>query len=141
MSNAYSKLFGAAIATLIAILSGLGVGSGGLLVIWLTMIGGIDAERARGLNLLFFVFSAGAALIVHSIRGRVKPALALITSLFACIGALVGSYIGMRINAYLLKKIFGGMLTLSGSYYLIGMLVKGRKKTNKRAKNNGIYIK
>ena len=54
MENVQGKIFGAAIATLIAILSGLGVGSGGLLVIWLTLALGVDAQMARGLNLLFF---------------------------------------------------------------------------------------
>lgn len=144
MENAYAKLSGAAIATIIAILSGLGVGSGGLLVIWLTMIGGIDAQRARGLNLLFFVFSASAALIVHAVKGRVKPMLALILSLFACLGTLIGTYIGVRIDPYWLKKIFGGMLSLSGAYALFKMLgekLTGRKKRPQPVKSKDIYIK
>ena len=51
-------IFSSIVAFFIAILSGLGVGSGGLLVIWLTMVEGMDAIGARGLNLLFFVFTA-----------------------------------------------------------------------------------
>ena len=47
----------AAVALFIAILSGLGVGSGGLFVIWLTSVYGVSAPQARGMNLLFFVFS------------------------------------------------------------------------------------
>ena len=122
MEDFYGKLSGATTATLIAILSGLGVGSGGLLVIWLTMIGGIDAQSARGLNLLFFVFSASAALVVHALRGRVKSVLTVVLSLFACLGTLAGTYIGVRVDAYWLKRIFGGMLVISGAYVLIGML-------------------
>ena len=56
MERISSRIGGFAAALLIACLSGLGIGSGGLLVIWLTMIEGISAETARGLNLLFFVF-------------------------------------------------------------------------------------
>ena len=144
MEDFYGKISGAATATLIAILSGLGVGSGGLLVIWLTMIGGIDPQSARGLNLLFFVFSASAALAVHALRGRVKSALALTLSLFACLGTLAGTYIGVRVDAYWLKKIFGGMLVVSGSYVLIGMLggaVKGKKGARPMKKSGNIYIK
>ena len=144
MENAYTKLSGAAIAAIIATLSGLGVGSGGLLVIWLTMIGGIDSERARGLNLLFFVFSASAALIVHAVKGRVKPTLALILSLFACLGTLIGTHIGVRIDPYWLKKIFGGMLSLSGAYALLKTLVgklHGHKKRVEPLKSKDIYIK
>lgn len=140
MENVQEKLFSAMVATFIAILSGLGVGSGGLLVIWLTMIGGIDAGVARGLNLLFFVFSASAALIVHAVKGRIKPALALFLSLFACLGTFLGTYLGLRVDAYWLKKIFGGMLTLSGSYALIGM-IKGKKRAVFTVQNKDIYIK
>ncbi len=133
MDKFFSKLSGAAMAAVIAVLSGLGVGSGGLLVIWLTMIDGIDAQSARGLNLLFFVFSASAALLIHLLRGRVKLLLAAILSLFACLGTLVGAYVGVRVDAYWLKKIFGGMLVISGSYVLIGILqgLFKRKKNNK----------
>ena len=140
MDNAQEKIYGAAIATLIAIPSGLGVGSGGLLVIWLTMILGVDAQSARGLNLLFFIFSASAALVVHALKGRIKSGLVLSLSLFACLGTLLGTHVGMHVDAYWLKKIFGGMLTLSGTYALLGML-KVRKKAVLPAKNNDIYIK
>ncbi len=107
---------------LIALLSGLGVGSGGLLVIWLTMIEGIDAEAARGLNLLFFVFSASAALTVHLIKKRIKARLVLILSLFACVGTLAGTYLGTMIDPLLLRRIFGGMFLFSGIYSLYGSL-------------------
>ncbi len=144
MKDLYENISGAITATLIAILSGLGVGSGGLLVIWLTMIGGLDPQSARGLNLLFFVFSASAALAVHALRGRVKGALALTLSLFACLGTLAGTYIGIRVDAYWLKRIFGVMLVLSGGYALIGMLggaLKGKKGALPAKKGGNIYIK
>ena len=132
MDDFFSKLTGAFTAALIALLSGLGIGSGGLLVIWLTMIGGIDAETARGLNLLFFVFSASAALIVHLLKGRVRLRLVLFLSLVACIGTLLGTYIGSLIDPLLLKRIFGGMLVISGAYTLIGSLKNKRKPTKKK---------
>ncbi len=118
-------------AALIAALSGLGVGSGGLLVIWLTMIEGIDAERARGLNLMFFVFSAGAALLIHLFLGRVRLPLVIPLALFACAGTLLGTYLGSLLDPLWLKKIFGGMLLLSGLYTLLPLLngiIKRRKK-------------
>ena len=132
MENNTSRLSGAVAAAVIAILSGLGIGSGGLLVIWLTMIGGIDAETARGLNLLFFVFSAGAALLIHIIKGRIKLRLVVCLALFACVGTLVGTYVGAMINPLLLKRIFGGMLFFSGAYTLVGNLNKVKRKETVR---------
>ena len=115
-----SKFSSAAVSLFIAILSGLGVGSGGLFVVWLTMVEGVDAIGARGLNLLFFVFSATSALFFHLIRKRIKVQTVLILSLFGAVGTLVGSLIGDSINPFILKKIFGAMLFLSGLRSLLG---------------------
>ena len=115
-----SKFSSAAVSLFIAILSGLGVGSGGLFVVWLTMVEGVDAIGARGLNLLFFVFSATSALLFHLIRKRIKVQTVLILSLFGAVGTLVGSLIGDSINPFILKKIFGAMLFLSGLRSLLG---------------------
>ena len=123
-----SRLSSVVAATVIAILSGLGIGSGGLLVIWLTMIGGIDAEMARGHNLLFFVFSASAALLVHLFNGRVKLRPVAILSLLACVGTLIGTYLGSMIDPLWLKRIFGGMLFFSGAYTLVGNLKRTKRK-------------
>ena len=115
-----SKFSSAAVSLFIAILSGLGVGSGGLFVVWLTMVEGVDAIGARGLNLLFFVFSATSALLFHLIRKRIRVQTVLILSLFGAGGTLVGSLIGDSINPFILKKIFGAMLFLSGLRSLLG---------------------
>lgn len=115
-----SKWLGFIIPSVIAILSGLSVGSGGLLVIWLTEFVGVSASAARGMNLLFFVFSALAAFAFHIKRRKLKFRLIAFLSFFAVAGTLVGTYIGKRIDPSLLKKLFGGFLVLSGTYTLIG---------------------
>lgn len=120
MDNEISKLSSAAVSLFIAILSGLGVGSGGLFVIWLTMVEGVDAVGARGMNLLFFVFSASAALLFHLIRKRIRLSTVVALALFGTIGTIIGSIIGGAINPVILRKIFGAMLFLSGVYALIG---------------------
>lgn len=120
MDNEISKLSSAAVSLFIAILSGLGVGSGGLFVIWLTMVEGVDAVGARGMNLLFFVFSASAALLFHLIRKRIRLSAVVALALFGTIGTVIGSIVGGAINPVILRKIFGAMLFLSGVYALIG---------------------
>lgn len=137
MDKFFSKLGGAAMAALIAVLSGLGVGSGGLLVIWLTMIEGINAETARGLNLLFFVFSASAAFAVHLVKGRVKLRFVLFLAACACVGTILGTYIGTHIDSLMLKRIFGVMLVVSGVYTLSGTLSNiFKKRKNKKISAN-----
>ncbi|MBE6584686.1 MAG: sulfite exporter TauE/SafE family protein [Ruminococcaceae bacterium] len=132
MNNNYDAKTGAVsslVSLLIAVLSGLGVGSGGLLVIWLTMFEGVSPQSARGMNLLFFVFSASAALVFHILRKRLKYRLVLFMAIFACLGTLAGSYLGSMISSDHLRKFFGGMLVVSGGYTLVSKMMakfKGR---------------
>lgn len=126
------------VAFVIAILSGLGVGSGGLLVIWLTAIEGLSSISARGLNLLFFVFSAGAALVFHLLRKRLNVRLILFMSVFACVGTLIGSLVGAYISAGLLRKIFGAMLVISGSYTLYSRIFAARRRNRQATSKNAL---
>ena len=133
-------VWGSVVAFFIAILSGLGVGSGGLLVIWLTMAQGMDAINARGLNLLFFIFSGSAALIFHILRKRLRYKLVIFMAIFACVGTAVGSYVGAYISSAHLRKFFGAMLIISGGYTittrLLAKLKKQDVKQNKKAQSH-----
>ena len=97
-----------------AILSGLGIGSAGLFVLYLTLIAGYSQPEAQALNLLFFLLSAGAALLLH-IRERKIP-VRVVLFLVACAipGALAGSYLVRILDASLIRKLFGGMLVITG---------------------------
>ena len=53
----------------VAVLSGMGVGSGGLLVVYLTLAAEMQQAPAQALNLFFFLFAAGASTAVN-IRRR-----------------------------------------------------------------------
>ncbi len=105
----------------IAILSGLGVGSAGLLVTWLTVVEQVPQMTAQGINLIFFLFSSGAALAVHVFR---TPLLWQAVVLLLVAGA-GGSFLGVSLATVLpqkiLRRIFGYMLIASGA---IGLLKK-----------------
>ncbi len=120
MDRPLYALVAAAVAFFIAILSGLGVGSGGLFVIWLTAVYGVTATQARGMNLLFFVFSASAALVFHYLKGRVDIKLILRLALFAVIGTLGGAWLAKQIDSGMLRQLFGIFLIASGAYSLFG---------------------
>ena len=136
MGNRTSNTISAAIAMIIAILSGLGVGSGGLLVIWLTMFVGISPESARGLNLLFFVFSASSALLLHIFKKRINGKLVLALTLFSCIGTIIGVCFGSEISSEWIRKIFGGMLIISGVYTLSGVILKPKNEPSEKVAEN-----
>ena len=112
----------------IAALSGMGVGSGGLFVIWLTLAAGTPQFAAQGLNLLFFLFSSGTSLIVHAKKRNILWGAVLVLSIFGILGSLFGSFIAGYISAPLMRKIFGAMLIISGSFVLFGKKKSGKRK-------------
>lgn len=103
-----------------AILSGLGLGSAGLFVLYLTLIAGIAQVEAQSINLLFFLFSAGASFLFH-IRHRVVP-LPYVLFLVCCAvpGSLLGTWLLGVLDIALVRKLFGGMLIVTAIPSLIG---------------------
>ena len=110
-------------ALAIALLSGMGVGSGGLLVIYLTLVENTPQLTAQGLNLLFFLFASAASLIVHITKRKIFGGAVLVMGACGIIGSLLGSFVAAHIPADLLGKIFGAMLVISG----VMSLKKNRK--------------
>ena len=102
----------AAFAT--AILSGMGVGSAGLFVIFLTLVQDTPQLTAQALNLFFFLFSSGAALCVHLFRTPPFWGLLLLLIPTGLLGAWGGSALALYLPQTLLRKLFGGFLLLSG---------------------------
>lgn len=102
----------------VAVLSGLGVGGGGLFVIYLALFTDTPQLLAQGMNLLFFLFSSSASLIVHVTHRTLYPTLILLLVLSGLGGSLIGSLFAERINALLLRRIFGVMLVTTGIFSL-----------------------
>lgn len=101
-------------AFLIAILSGMGVGSAGLLVVYLTMVLGAPQLTAQGINLLFFLFAASAALCVHILRRKLPFSRIFLASLAGMIGALPGVWAAEILPQNWVRMLFGFMLIFSG---------------------------
>lgn len=102
------------VAFAVSVLSGLGVGGGGLFVIYLALFTDTPQITAQGLNLLFFLFSAGGSLTVHLRRRRIFGTAVGVMAAAGVAGAVVGSLLSGLIAQSLLRKIFGCMLVTSG---------------------------
>lgn len=105
-------------AALIAMLAGLGIGGGGLLVIYLTMVLKTDQLTAQGINLIFFIFSAVASLFIHFKKRKLNIRIIAILAITGIVSSLLGSCLSHNINTGLLRSIFGGLLVLSGTIAL-----------------------
>ena len=60
------------VGTILGFLSGLGVGGGSLLILWLTVVLEMDPLAARSINLLFFLPAALISSAVRIKRGNLK---------------------------------------------------------------------
>jgi len=103
---------------LIAILAGLGVGGGGLLVIWLTYATDIPQIEAQGINLVFFLAASSASLIYHIKKRKLNYKVLSVLSLSGVVGTVFGYAAAAAAPTELLRRFFGGLLILSGAIVL-----------------------
>lgn len=102
------------VGTLLGFLSGLGIGGGSLLLLWLTVVLQMDPLSARSINLLFFLPSALIACVIRMKQGalKLKP---LVPAIFAgCISAAVFSLVSTKLDVQILKKLFAIILLAAG---------------------------
>lgn len=102
------------ISTVLGFLAGIGVGGGSLLMLWLTIVLELPQNTARGINLLFFIPSALIACFFRWKQGAVELKCILPAVIAGCISALLFSWIGAGMDISLLKKLFGGLLIITG---------------------------
>ena len=95
-------------------LSGLGVGGGSLLILWLTLIQGVPQESARCINLMFFLPCALIASFFRRKEGSLNIKKLLPAILSGCCSALLLSWIGKQLDTEILKKGFGILLIVTG---------------------------
>ena len=102
------------VGLILGFLAGLGIGGGSLLIVWLTLAMGTSSQTARAINLLFFLAAAGAVSFFRWKKGAISIKEILPAILSGCIAAAAGSWLGTKIDQEILKKIFGGLLLLTG---------------------------
>lgn len=123
--------FSALAGTLTGVLSGFGIGGGTLLLLWLTLVSGMDQFHAGGINLVYFVCCALPALFCHVKNGLVEKQAVLwsvLAGVPACIGA---SLLASVMDVTLLRRIFGVFLLVIGFRELFSK--KEKKEEKKRA--------
>ena len=102
------------VAVVLGFLAGLGVGGGSLLMVWLTMVVGMDHNEARTINLLFFLPSAFIASLFRQHQGTLCVQKILPAAIFGCITAVLFSLVGRQISSDRFEKLFGALLIFTG---------------------------
>lgn len=100
--------------SVLGFLSGIGVGGGSLLMLWLTLVLGMSHSIARSINLLFFIPSALIASVFRWRQGDLNLRRILPAVIAGCIAAALFSLLGKHLDTSLLKKAFGVLLLITG---------------------------
>ena len=102
------------VGTVLGFLTGLGVGGGSLLILWLTAVLNTDPQIARSVNLLFFLPSALIACGFRLKQGtlRIRPVLPAVIA--GCAAAALFTFVSTGLDVEILKKGFGAVLIAAG---------------------------
>ncbi|HYE12538.1 MAG TPA: sulfite exporter TauE/SafE family protein [Patescibacteria group bacterium] len=98
------------------IIGGMGIGGGTILIPSLIFFLGTKQHTAQSVNLISFIPTAFVAILIHLRHKSVEKRLVLKLILLGVIGAALGSFIAVSLNAQLLKKVFAGFLFIMGLY-------------------------
>lgn len=96
------------------IIGAMGLGGGAVLIIYLSLFTDMPQLKSQGINLLFFIPTAVAAVIVYAIKKQIKWKTVLKVALWGLLGAAVGIYFADLLGGKLTAKLFGGLLVIMG---------------------------
>jgi uncharacterized membrane protein YfcA len=102
------------VGTALGFLSGLGVGGGTLLLLWMTLVLGADPDPARVMNLMFFLPCAAIATAFRWKPSKPDWHHILPAAVAGLLGAVIGNLLSPILPRDLLRKAFGVLFLLAG---------------------------
>ena len=107
------------VSAALGFLSGLGVGGGSLLILWLTLVVDMPQDTARSINLLFFLPTALIASLFRWKKGTL-PFQKVLPAILGGVGAaLLFTWISSYVGRDALRKPFGILLLVTGARELL----------------------
>lgn len=96
------------------ILGSMGLGGGGILIIYLSLFTNQKQLTSQGINLLFFVPIGILSIIIYSIKKQIKWKTTIKIAIFGIIGAIIGILLADFLGGSITRKIFAILLIIMG---------------------------
>jgi len=112
-------------------LGAMGLGGGGILVIYLTLVVGMPQLQAQGVNLLFFLPCAVISLAINAKRKLIDWKNALWIALGGLPATLLGIWLSDVIDARWVGYLFAGLLIFIGVRELFARSFFEKKESKK----------
>ena len=104
---------------LTGILSGFGIVGGSLLLLYLTLFAGVGQYQAGGINLLYFIACAPAALWSHIKNGLVEGKAVKWCVAAGVLTSVAAAFLAARMDTDWLRREFGVLLLYVGAKELL----------------------
>ncbi|MCF2618602.1 TSUP family transporter [Oscillibacter valericigenes] len=101
------------------ILSAWGVGGGTLLLLLMTLFLGVDQTQAQGINLLYFLPTAGVSLLEHCKNGYLDREVLCAAVPLGTLTALAAAWAATSVDITMFRKPFGLFLLWAGASLLL----------------------
>ena len=98
------------------VFTGLGLGGGSVLILFLTLFLGIDQHIAQSTNLIFSSIAALVSIFINLKGKTININNSKIIAISGVLGALIGALISKNLNMLVLKKLFAVFLLLVAGY-------------------------
>ena len=110
------------------VLGGMGMGGGTILIPLLGIFFGMNQHLAQAVNLISFVPMAIIALVIHFKNGLIETAGLWKIILAGLVSCVIGCLIAQNLKADILKRIFGGFLTILSIIQTCGIIRKNHSQ-------------
>ncbi len=117
-------MFNILIGLISGVISGMGIGGGAILIPALVLLNGTPQQIAQGINLVYFIPTAIASLIVHIKNKNIDIKTAITVGCSGLVGAVSGAFLTGFIGDDVLKRIFGIFLLGIGVYEVCQNFIK-----------------
>lgn len=110
-----------------AVLGAMGMGGGGLLILYLGLFTDLPQHTAQGINLLLFLPCALIATLYYTKKDLISYKEIFSFTWRGVLGAIFGCVLSSSVNSFFLRKGFGIFLLIIGLREIVGCF---RKKAN-----------
>lgn len=97
------------------LIGAMGMGGGAVLIIYLTVFKNTKRFKAQGINLLFFIPIAIAAVIIYAKNKVIEWKTVIIMGISGLLGAVLGIFAADALGTRFISKLFGAALILLGA--------------------------
>lgn len=113
------------------IVGGMGMGGGTILILLLSIFSNIEQHIAQGANVIFFIPTAIAAIIIFIKNKNIKFKVGIPICLWGLVGTFIGATISSKMQVGILRKCFGVFLIIIAIYQTYSFYKRYRKEKNR----------